>query len=50
MDLTEAEFVAADNGTGPKKNTLTILSPDDSETIYNVIILEKDKENNKNGE
>lgn len=45
MDLTEAEFVETDPGSVSKKKVLTILAPESSETIFNVIIMEKDKEN-----
>ena len=45
MDLTEAEFVETAPGFEPKKKILTILAPENNETIFNVIIMEKDKEN-----
>ncbi len=49
MDMTEAKFVDTSPQVQLHKVPLTILDENDTETIFNVIIMEEDKENT-NGE
>ena len=45
MDMTEAKYVDTSTQVHIHKVPLTILNENDSETIFNVIILGEDKEN-----
>ena len=44
MDITEARFVDTSPQVQLHKVPLTILSENDKDTIFNVIIMEEDKE------
>lgn len=44
MDITEAKFVDTSPQVQLYKVPLTILSENDKDTIFNVIIMEEDKE------
>lgn len=45
MDMTEAKFADASSQAQLHKVPLTFLDENDKETIFNVIIMEEDKEN-----
>lgn len=45
MDMTEAEYVETDPKMQLHKVVLNILNDDDRDSIFNVIILEEDKDN-----
>lgn len=49
MDMTEAKFVDTSPQVQLHRVPLTVLNENDKETIFNVIIMEEDKEST-NGE
>ena len=49
VDMTEAKYVEISGRIKQKNEPLLVLNEDDRDTIYNVIIIGEDTENN-NGE